>query len=177
VGSLLCIKKLESIASMLKKILFILTHTFILSGYAQKKILAGAGITYCNYIDRPGVNLNLTYQLTERIHFGPDFSAILTRKTKEDDAILKRKEVEYNFNGQYLFKIHKAVEIYPLVGINFSKLTVHNEGMFPQKRWIAAMNYGGGMEAEFQGFKLFCESKYVSQLSKVDFTIGILCEL
>jgi hypothetical protein len=143
----------------------------------EKRWLVGTGITYCSYIDNPGINVNVTYRLIGNLHIGPDFSALLNKEISENGKVTKKKELEYNFNAQYLFEIRKKLSLYPLTGINLSRVTLHPEGEMPDKRWITALNLGGGFEYRLAKFRLFAESKYVTQLNKIDVTTGIILEL
>jgi len=137
----------------------------------------GTGITYCSYIESPGLNLNVTYRAIGNLHFGPDFSALLTREREENGRVVTRKELEYNFNANYLFALSKKVEVYPLVGINWSKVTNHPDGEEAVTELVTALNLGGGVEVEIKNIRLFFESKWVSQLNKYDLTTGILFRL
>jgi hypothetical protein len=139
--------------------------------------LLGAGLTYDNYMNTPGLNLNITYRVIGNFHVGPDFSALLNKEDKENGVTVLKKELEYNFNAAQLFELSKLIAIYPLVGINFSKVTTHPINSEPVKKVVTALNIGGGIEVELRAFKLFCESKYVSQLDKYDLTIGALFRL
>src|ERR1041385_5931649 len=91
----------------------------------ENKWLVGAGVTYDNYMNTPGINLNLTYRLIGNLHIGPDFSALLNKEENENGVAVLKKELEYNFNANYLFSISEKLSLYPLAGINFSKVTVH----------------------------------------------------
>lgn len=143
----------------------------------KSRWLIGTGVTYCSYIDNPGLNLNVTYRVIGNLHIGPDFSALLTREREENGRVVKRKELEYNFNGQYLIPISKRVELYPLVGINWSNVTNHPVNQEPVTQLITALNLGGGLEIEVKNIRFFFESKSVSQLNKYDLTTGILLRL
>ncbi|MBI1767024.1 MAG: porin family protein [Bacteroidetes bacterium] len=148
--------------------------------YAQEekpRWLLGAGLTYDNYMNKPGVNLNVTYRVIGNFHIGPDFSALLNKEDKENGVTVLKKELEYNFNATQLFELNKVIAIYPLAGINFSKVTTHPVNSEPVKKVVTALNVGGGVELELKSFKLFFESKYVSQLDKYDFTLGALFRL
>jgi len=150
------------------------------NAYAQEekpRWLLGAGITYDNYMNTPGINLNATYRVMGNFHIGPDFSALLNKEEKENGITVLKKELEYNFNATQLFELNKVLAIYPLAGINFSKVTVHPINQEPAKKVITALNIGGGLEVELKTLKLFCESKYVSQLDKYDITLGALFRL
>lgn len=147
-----------------------------LSSFAQK-LLLGGGLTYCSYVRNPGINASLTYKLVGELYAGPDFSALLTKEIRENGSHVKRKELEYNFNVHYLFNLGDIVKIYPLTGLNISKITVHPEGGLAVKNWVKALNAGAGLEFEWKEFRLFAEFKYVSQLSKYDVTSGILFPL
>lgn len=153
-----------------------------LNGNAQdntqdEKWLLGAGITYCGYADNPGVNLNVTYRLAGNLHIGPDFSAILTDKVKENGRIVKRKELEYNLNATWLFDITETFSLYPLVGYNFSKITVHPLGLEADERWVGGWNCGAGVEIPIRRLHLFSEGKFVTGLRKYDVSVGILIKL
>lgn len=139
--------------------------------------LLGTGITYCSYIDNPGLNLNVTYRVAGNLHIGPDFSALLTREKKENGSVVKRKELEYNFNANYLMRITSCATTYPLVGINWSKVTNHPAGQENDTRWITGFNVGGGLEFNVKTIRLFMEGKWVSNLNKYDVTAGLLFEL
>ncbi len=143
----------------------------------KSRWLLGTGITYCSYIDSPGLNLNVTYRVIGNLHVGPDFSALLTREREEDGVVVKRKEVEYNFNAHYLFGLGKKIEIYPLAGVNWSNVTNHPDGGAAVTELVTALNLGGGVEIEIKKIRLFLESKWVSQLNKYDLTTGILFPL
>ncbi len=143
----------------------------------EARWLLGTGITYCSYLGNPGVNLNVTYRLTGNLHIGPDFSAILNDEEYENGKVVIRKELEYNLNAQYLFDIGEKVAVYPLVGVNYSKITVHPEGEEADKRWVTAFNSGGGVEFSLKPVRLFFEAKYVTILRKYDLTLGLLFEL
>ncbi len=143
----------------------------------KSRWLVGAGITYCSYINNPGLNLNVTYRVVGNLHIGPDFSALLTSEREESGRVVKRKELEYNFNGQYLFPIGRKMEIYPVVGINWSNVTNHPAGQEAITELVTALNLGGGVEVELKSIRLFFESKWVSQLNKYDLTTGILFRL
>jgi Outer membrane protein beta-barrel domain len=143
----------------------------------KSRWLLGTGVTYCSYINNPGLNLNVTYRIVGNLHIGPDFSALLTSEREENGRVVKRKELEYNFNGQYLFPIGKNVEIYPLAGINWSNVTNHPAGQEAVTELVTALNLGGGFEIEIGKVRLFFESKWVSQLNKYDLTTGILFPL
>lgn len=157
-------------------LLLIFLFIFSMSAEAQekKRWLLGTGITYCSYIDNPGLNLNVTYRAFRNLHLGPDFSALLSREQEGSGTYAKRKEIEYNFNAQYLFEMGKRWSIYPLVGLNWSQITNHNEGQIPNKQLITAINTGGGVEIKIKQFKLFAESKYATRLKKYDISTGIL---
>ena len=143
----------------------------------KSKWLLGAGITYCSYINNPGLNLNLTYRIVGNLHIGPDFSALLTSEREENGRVTKRKELEYNFNAQYLFPLSRKVEVYPLAGINWSNVTNHPAGQEAVTELLTALNLGGGVEIEIKNIRLFFESKWVSQLNKYDITTGVLFRL
>ena len=161
-------------------LLFIAYYLLSFSAKAQEekpRWLLGTGITYCSYINNPGLNLNVTYRIVGNLHIGPDFSALLTSEREENGRLVKRKELEYNFNSQYLFPIGKKVEVYPLVGINWSNVTNHPSGQEAVTELVTALNLGGGVEIEIRNIRLFFESKWVSQLNKYDLTTGILFTL
>ena len=143
----------------------------------ESRWLLGTGITYCSYIDSPGLNLNVTYRVVGNLHIGPDFSALLTREVLENGKTVKKKELEYNFNASYLFEVKKSISLYPLLGINLSEITLHPEGEEANKRLVTALNIGGGIEYQLKKFRLFLEPKYVTELSKLDIATGILFEL
>jgi len=143
----------------------------------KTKWLLGAGITYDNYMNMPGINLNVTYRVVKGLHVGPDFSALLNRDESENGVEVLKKELEYNFNANYLLKISEGLSLYPLAGINFSKVTVHPINSEPSKKIITAMNLGGGLEIELKTFRIFFESKYVTQLRKYDLTLGTLFKI
>ncbi len=163
----------------MRPVVIVLLCIFFSNAHAQKETrwLLGTGITYCSYIDNPGLNLNITYRVFGNFHVGPDFSALLTRELQENGKVVKRKEVEYNFNAQQLFEVGEKIALYPLVGINWSRVTRHPEGEEPFTEWITAVNAGGGCELQLNKFRLFAESKWVSQLDKYDLTAGILFPL
>ena len=143
----------------------------------NERWLLGTGVTYCSYINNPGINLNVTYRLIGNLHIGPDFSALLTHEDNENGRQVKRKELEYNINAQQLFEVKERLALYPIVGINWSKVTIHPEDEDPDVRWITAFNAGGGIEWKFKSVRLFLESKWVSRLNKYDITTGILFPL
>jgi hypothetical protein len=143
----------------------------------KSRWLVGTGITYCSYINNPGLNLNITYRVAGDLHIGPDFSALLSSERIENGRMVRRKELEYNFNGQYLFSVGKKVEIYPLAGINWSNITNHPVGQEAVTELVTALNLGGGLELELKRIRLFVESKWVSQLDKYDITTGVLFRL
>ncbi|MFM9840878.1 MAG: outer membrane beta-barrel protein [Cyclobacteriaceae bacterium] len=143
----------------------------------KSRWLLGTGVTYCSYINNPGLNWNVTYRIVGNLHIGPDFSALLSSEREENGRVVKRKELEYNFNGQYLFALSKKVEIYPLAGINWSNVTNHPAGQEAVTELVTALNLGGGVEIEIKGVRFFFESKWVSQLNKYDLTTGILFRL
>jgi opacity protein-like surface antigen len=140
----------------------------------QERWLLGAGLTYCSYIDNPGVNLSVTYRIAERFFVGPDFSALLTREREANGVLKKRKEVEYNFNAHQLFELNELLNVYPLAGINVSKVTNHSAMETPQTKWISGVNIGGGMEFKIKSVMLVLESKYVLGFEKFDVTTGLL---
>lgn len=143
----------------------------------ESRWLIGTGITYCSYLGNPGVNFNVTYRAIGNLHIGPDFSAILNDERVENGKRVIRKELEYNINANYVFEIKKWIGVYPLAGINYSKVTIHPEGEEPDKRWITAFNSGGGLEVSIKTVRLYLESKYVTRLEKYDLTIGVLIDL
>jgi Outer membrane protein beta-barrel domain len=160
----------------------LLTAYFLLSFsvHAQEeksRWLLGTGITYCSYINNPGLNLNVTYRIVGNLHVGPDFSALLTSEREDNGQVVKRKELEYNFNGHYLFPVGKKVELYPLAGVNWSNITNHLAGQEPVTELVISLNLGGGVELEIKKVRLFFESKWVSQLNKYDLTTGVLFRL
>jgi hypothetical protein len=128
-------------------------------------------------MNTPGLNLNVTYRVIGNFHIGPDFSALLNKEEKDNGVTVLKKELEYNFNATQLFELNEVLAIYPLAGINLSKVTVHPINGEPSKKVVAALNVGGGLEIELKTLKLFCESKYVSQLDKYDITLGALFRL
>src|SRR4051812_19687476 len=71
----------------------LLTPSF--SQESSPRWLLGAGLTYCSYVDNPGLNLNVTYRLVGNFHVGPDFSALLTKEVLEGGRFVKKKETEY----------------------------------------------------------------------------------
>lgn len=143
----------------------------------KERWFLGTGITYCSYIDSPGLNLNVTYRVFGNFHIGPDFSALLTHEREENGRIVKQKELEYNLNAHQLFDVDDHLALYPLVGINWSKVTVHPEGEDANVTWLTALNTGGGAEFKLKGLRLFLESKWVSRLNKFDVTTGIVLPL
>jgi len=158
-------------------IFFCIFVSFANAQEEKSRWLLGTGITYCSYINSPGLNLNVTYRVIGKLHIGPDFSALLNHEIKENGKDLIRKELEYNFNGQYLFDLTKKIAVYPLVGINWSNITNHPIGQEPVTILTTALNLGTGLEWEIGKASLFFESKWVSQLNKVDITTGILFRL
>ncbi|MCI0751236.1 MAG: porin family protein [Flammeovirgaceae bacterium] len=143
----------------------------------EKRWFVGAGLTYDSYMKTPGINLNVTYRLLANLHVGPDFSALLTKEETEAGRVVKRKELEYNFNASYLFKLSDRISIYPLTGVNWSKVTVHPEGEEAVKQLITALNAGGGFEFNVDPLCIFLESKFVSKLDKYALTVGLVFEL
>lgn len=165
---------------MRESLLIIFFCIFISFAKAQEeksRWLLGTGITYCSYINSPGINLNVTYRVIGNLHIGPDFSALLNHEIKENGKDVIRKELECNFNGQYLFDLNKKIAVYPLVGINWSNITNHPDGQEPVITLTTAFNLGTGLEWEIAKARLFLESKWVSQLNKVDLTTGIIFRL
>ena len=153
---------------------------FLLEVNAQEREsrwLVGTGITYCSYINSPGINLNITYRVIGNFHVGPDFSALLNHEISENGSTDIRKELEYNFNGQYLFYINRKLALYPIAGINWSNITNHVYGQEPVTMLTTALNLGTGLELEIGKVRLFFESKWVSKLNKYDLTTGILVPL
>lgn len=140
----------------------------------QERFVIGGGLTYCSYQRTPGINLNATCRVIRQLYIGPDFSLLLTRRDDDRGLLVKRKELEYNLNATYLIPIAKMVDVYPVVGLNVSKITVHAEGTGPDERWVRALNIGGGLEVKKKSIRYFTELKYVSTPSKFDLTIGIL---
>jgi hypothetical protein len=148
-------------------------------GFSQesKRWWLGTGLTYCSFLNNPGINLNVTYRIGNHIHIGPDFSAILTRESKSGSGWTKRKELEFNFNTQYYFSISEKIKYYPFTGLNVSKITKHEENFSPDIRWVTNVNAGMGTELHFKNLRIFVEAKYVLGLSKYDLTTGILFPL
>jgi hypothetical protein len=157
---------------------FLLTLT-VIPDFAQEteRWLLGTGLTYCSYLNHPGINLNVTYRLGKHIHIGPDFSAILTRESQSGARWTKKKELEFNLNSQYYFSISEKLKCYPLTGLNVSKATNHIESSKADVRWIADINAGAGTELHFSNVRFFVEGKHVIRLSKYDLTIGLLVPL
>lgn len=152
--------------------------TFSALTWAQEKQwLIGAGITYSTFMNQPGVNLNITYQPIGNLHIGPDFSALLTREQRENGSLVKRKELEYNFNTTYLFFLKDKFAIYPVAGVNFSKIAVHKEGEAIEKKWFTGINAGAGLEYELNKYRIFLEVKYVTSIVKYDTSLGLIIEL
>jgi hypothetical protein len=146
--------------------------------HAQKaRWLLGTGVTYCSYINNGGLNANITYRVIGNLHIGPDFSALLNQEVEENGKKTIRKELEYNFNGQYIFELSEKVGVYPLVGVNWSNVTDHPEGQAPETKLVTALNAGIGLEIKLSKVRLFFESKWVTQLGKYDLTTGILFPL
>lgn len=143
----------------------------------ESKWLIGTGVTYDNYMSTPGLNLNVTYRIVKGLHIGPDFSALLNKEENENGITVLKKELEYNFNANYLFHVSETMSLYPLIGISFSKITVHPANGDPDKKLITALNAGSGFEFELKGFRIFFESKYVTHLDKYDLTLGTLFKL
>lgn len=139
--------------------------------------LVGGGIVYCSYVDNPGINLNLTYRVIRNFYVGPDVSALLTKKSDVRGTLIKRKELEYNFNGHYLFDLNEHASLYPIFGLNASKLTVHTAGEYPVKRSLLAANFGGGMELRMRIVRTVLEIKYTSTIEKVDVSAGVVFPL
>ncbi len=168
---------MKSVRYLLSFAYCLLITSFAQGQDANKRWLLGAGITYCSYVDNPGLNLNVSYRLIGNFHIGPDFSALLTKEIQEGGRVVKKKEIEYNFNVQQLFEIGKKTALYPLTGVNFSQVTLHPAGQEPDKRWLTALNVGGGLELRLKKFRLFFETKYVTQLDKLDITGGVMIVL
>ncbi|HEX5170775.1 MAG TPA: hypothetical protein VFW11_16490 [Cyclobacteriaceae bacterium] len=145
-------------------------------GFSQRWVV-GSGLTYCSYVDSPGINLSVTYRLAGNLYIGPDFSALLTRDLNEAGKVIRRKEVEYNLNFHHLFDVNESVGLYPLVGMNVSKVTNHPDAEDPRHRWVTGLNAGGGLELTMPWARLFVESKYVFHFDKVDLTAGFLFDL
>ena len=143
----------------------------------ERRWLLGAGATYCSFLGKPGVNLNVTYRMIGNLHIGPDFSAILNDEKRENGNVVIRKELEYNLNAHYLFDLGEKVAVYPLIGFCYSKVTYHPRGENADKRWVSALNSGGGIEINWSTIRLFFETKYVTKPDKYDLTLGILLEL
>ena len=148
-------------------------------GFSQetKRWWLGTGLTYCSYLNNPGINVNVTYRLGNHIHIGPDFSAILTKESHDGTNWVKRKELEFNFNIQYYLPMSERIKYYPLTGLNVSKVTHHKENFPADVRWVAAINAGMGTEFHFKALRVFVEGKYVLKLSKYDLTTGLLFPL
>jgi hypothetical protein len=148
---------------------------FNINGIAQaERWSAGFGLTYCSCVDRPGVNLNISYRVKGNFFIGPDFSALLEKRIHRYTRLLVHTEVEYNLNAHQLIEIIKGVEVYPLAGINLSKITFKSGNEEPMTQWVKAINTGLGAEAHVGKAKLFTEGKYVTRIKKFDFTIGVL---
>lgn len=143
----------------------------------KSRWLLGSGVTYCSYIKSPGLNLSMAYRITDNLFIGPDFSALLTREQEDHGQIVKRKELEYNLNFHYLFALNKRVELYPLAGMNWSRVTNHPAGQEAVTELVTALNLGAGVELGVKNVRLFFEAKWVSQLNKYDLTTGILFQL
>ncbi len=163
----------------MKTIFSFLFLSIAVSGFSQetKRWLLGTGVTYCSYLDNPGVNVNVTYRLGKHFHIGPDFSAILTRESHSGTRWVKRKELEFNFNGQYYLSISEQLKCYPLTGLNISKVTNHEESFDADVRWVTDINAGMGTEFHLRTVRIFVEGKYVLRFSKYDLTIGLLLPL
>lgn len=158
-------------------LLLIAAFHFVVVATAQEdneRWFFGAGITYCSYINSPGVNLNVTYRAIGNFHIGPDFSALLTRERNENGKVVRQKELEFNLNAHYLFAMNERLSIYPLTGINWSKVTIHTDGDDPEVTWLTALNAGGGIEFRLKRTKLFLEPRWVSRLNKIDITLGVI---
>ena len=145
----------------------------VANGQEQKWFVAG-GVTYCSFVNNPGINISVTYRLADDLYIGPDFSAILTKVEKSNGTSRKQKELEYNFNAHYTFEFTPAISAYPLTGINFSKVTLHERGHEPQKQFITAFNIGCGAEFKVREITWFAEGKHVSQFDKYDVTVGAI---
>ncbi|HEX5170150.1 MAG TPA: hypothetical protein VFW11_13325 [Cyclobacteriaceae bacterium] len=160
----------------MRSLLLIFLLLIVQQGFSQRWVV-GSGVTYCSYVDSPGINLNVTYRLAGNLYVGPDFSALLTREVNEAGKVIRRKEVEYNLNLHQLFEVNERVGLYPLVGMNVSKVTNHPDREEPQHRWVTGLNAGGGLELKLSWIRLFVESKYVFHFSKADLTAGFLFDL
>ncbi len=175
----MCSRQLVKTKSM--RLYSLLLFAYCLQGHhanaQQNHWFIGTGLGYCTYIGQPGVNLNVSYRLTGKFYIGPDFSAFLNRELDEEGKMVKRKEVEYNINAHQLFDIGKKISLYPLAGVNLSKVTHHAEGEKADKQWITALNAGGGLEWELENIRVFVETKWVSVLDKVDITTGVIFRL
>ncbi len=136
--------------------------------------IIGAGAAYDSYTQTPGLNVNLTSRILGNFHIGPDFSIMLNNELDDNGKKEIRKEFEFNFNAQQLFEIGKRWAIYPLTGINLSKITKHPVGQEAEGKWVTGLNLGGGFEFTLKKNKLFCEGKYVTYIQKWDITIGYL---
>jgi len=142
--------------------------------FGQDRWLGGFGVTYCSYVSNPGLNVNVTYRVGRNLYVGPDFSALLTSEREENGRMVKRKELEYNFNVHRLFDVNETLAIYPLTGLNYSKITIHPAGDEPHTRYISTLNAGGGFEFKLKEVRFFFETKYVLNPSKVDLTCGVV---
>lgn len=137
----------------------------------------GVGVTYCSYIDSPGLNLSVTYRTAGNFHVGPDLSFLLAQEREENGRRIRHKEVEYNLNAHQIFDLGEHIALYPLTGINWSKVTTHQEGRDPEVKWLTGLNAGGGVELKLKRLKLIFEPKWVSRLNKFDLTTGIVLPL
>lgn len=156
-----------------------LTCHFI-GAWAQEEIERwplSTGVKYGRYVNSPGVNLNVTYRVIGKFHIGRDFSALLTLERDENGKIVKQKELEYNLNAQNLFEMNKRLLVYPIAGIDWSKVTVHPQRGEANTTRFTALNAGGGLELQLKGVRLFLESKWVSRLNMIDITAGVLLSL
>jgi hypothetical protein len=140
----------------------------------KQRWLLGAGLSYDNFTNTPGLNLNITYRILGHFHIGPDFSAFLNNTTEDNGNKTIRKEFEFNLNGQQLFEVSEKVGLYPYSGLNWSKVTTHLLGEEPNEKWVTGINLGGGIEIKLKKIKLFSETKYVTKLDKWDISAGIL---
>jgi hypothetical protein len=145
--------------------------------FGQERWLIGIGATYCSDLDSPGLNANVTYRLMGNLHIGPDVSALLSREVNENGRLIKQKELEYNFNAHQIFELNNRFAIYPLAGLNISRVVHHPEGASKQITFTSGFNVGGGVECKVKHIRIFLESKYVVNFPKVDVTSGVMLML
>lgn len=144
----------------------IISVLFIFNIQAQEY---GGGISYGTEVEKVALNLKANFEVNTNLIISTSANFFMPEKNETGDTTLCTALTTVNFDGSYRFFLSEKFALYPIIGINYSRMgTIVNGEAMEAKNYYGA-NLGGAIKYK----NLFCETKYVtSNKGQIVVTLG-----